>query len=259
MALPSCGSGCEHAPRAEMPPFTRKLRALKYPGSLDVDDLKQFHALVVWLEDKKIRALPKEEREPLRALGETWGGTLGGYLEELGCPHSPDVSDLAQRRVVADWLLTEAVGLEYLDNSARCCSRADAIAAMPPALRAIDHSDVEVQELVASLAQMLKIPAAETTAGTMVLIERTVREKLTPAALATFYASGGAARDEGLEKFPQDFSTGNAAVDAGSKVLRLLYIDDLRRLQTAVNNVIVRAQAFTANPKTDAKLGKVGF
>ena len=109
------------------------------------------------------------------------------------------------------------------------------------------------------MAQMLKIPAAETTASTMVLVERTVREKLTPAALAAFHASGGAARDEGLDKFPQDFSTGSAAVDAGSKVLRLLYIDDLRRLQTAVNNVIVRAQAFTANPRTDAKLGKVGF
>eukprot|EP01043_Picozoa_sp_COSAG02_P058840 COSAG02_NODE_7392_length_3036_cov_94.353422_2_plen_243_part_00 len=242
-----------------MPPFTRKLHALKYPGPVDVDDLQQFHAMVVWLEDKKIRALPKAERGPLRTLGKAWSTTLGGYLEELGCPHSLDVDDVAQRRIVADWLLTEAVGLEYLDNSARCSTRADADAAMAPGLRLIDYSHTEVQELVASLAQMLKIPAAETTAGTMVLVERTVREKLTPAGLATFHASGGAARDESLEKFPQDFSTGNAAVDAGSKVLRLLYIDDLRRLQTAVNNVIVRAQAFTANPKTDAKLGKVGF
>eukprot|EP01051_Picozoa_sp_SAG22_P006819 SAG22_NODE_460_length_10218_cov_5.663109_8_plen_55_part_00 len=29
-------------------------------------------------------------------------------------------------------------------------------------------------------------------------------------------------------------------------------------VQTAVNNVIVKAQAYTANPKTDSRLGKVG-
>jgi RLL motif-containing protein 1 len=245
-----------------MPPLARKLRALAYPGwaTVNVDELQQFHALVVWLEDKKIRSLPKEEREPLRTLGDPWAATLREYLEEVGCPHPlEDLSDLTQRRVVADWLLGEAVGLEYLDNSARHNSRADAAAALPPALRAIDYADAEVQRLVASLAQMLRIPAAETTADTMALVERAVREKLSPAALAGFEASGGASRDEGLDKFPQDFSTGDAAVDAGSKVLRLLYIDDLRRLQTAVNNVIVRAQEFTANPKTDAKLGKVGY
>ena len=83
--------------------------------------------------------------------------------------------------------------------------------------------------------------------------------KLAPAALAAFHASGGATRGGGLEMPPNDFSTGSEAMDAGSKVLRLLYIDDLRKLQTAVNNVIVKAQAFTANPKTDAKLGKVGY
>ena len=93
----------------------------------------------------------------------------------------------------------------------------------------------------------------------MARVERTVREKLTPAALAAFHASGGATRDSSLGKFPQDFETGDPRVDDGAKVLRLLYIDDLRRLQTAVNNVIVRAQSFTANPKTDAKLGKVGY
>ena len=72
-------------------------------------------------------------------------------------------------------------------------------------------------------------------------------------------------------------------MDADTKILRLLYIDDLRKLQvciriptgkgvpstgltlhvhlilqTATNNVIVRGQDFTANPVTDTRLGKVG-
>lgn len=32
----------------------------------------------------------------------------------------------------------------------------------------------------------------------------------------------------------------------------------MRDLQTSIDEVIVEAQGFTANPKTDAKLGKVG-
>ena len=95
------------------------------------------------------------------------------------------------------------------------CYSADAAAALPPALRAVDYADAEVQGLVASLAEMLRVPAAETTAyvflcgrfrptfsqsglscengsATMALVERAVREKLAPAALEAFHASGGA-------------------------------------------------------------------
>ena len=43
-----------------------------------------------------------------------------------------------------------------------------------------------------------------------------------------------------------------------ANVLRLLYINDLRDLQTQVNNMVVQVQAITANPKTDTTLGKVG-
>lgn len=38
----------------------------------------------------------------------------------------------------------------------------------------------------------------------------------------------------------------------------MLYIQDLRELQTKANELIVACQSLTANPKTDTKLGKVG-
>ena len=41
-------------------------------------------------------------------------------------------------------------------------------------------------------------------------------------------------------------------------VLRLLYLEDLRELQTQVNTLLATAQEFTANPKTDSALGSVG-
>ena len=41
-------------------------------------------------------------------------------------------------------------------------------------------------------------------------------------------------------------------------VLRLLHIEELRKLQTEANRVIVETQSLTANPITDTSLGKVG-
>lgn len=48
-------------------------------------------------------------------------------------------------------------------------------------------------------------------------------------------------------------------LDEAAKILRLLQIHSLRRLQTTINETIVAVQEITANPKTDTKLGKVGF
>ena len=54
------------------------------------------------------------------------------------------------------------------------------------------------------------------------------------------------------------FDTGDYVLNTACKVLRLLYIHDLRALQTSVNECIVSVQAITADPKTDTRLGKVG-
>lgn len=43
------------------------------------------------------------------------------------------------------------------------------------------------------------------------------------------------------------------------KILRLLQIQSVRQLQTGINETIVAVQNITADPKTDTKLGKVGF
>ena len=58
--------------------------------------------------------------------------------------------------------------------------------------------------------------------------------------------------------FPLGFSSGDATVDRCATVLRMLYLRDLRELQDGVNGILETAQQYTANPKTDAALGKVG-
>jgi RLL motif-containing protein 1 len=277
--------------------FRRKLQALGYPTWQTVElcgsgpeGQAEVHALVVWLEDRKIRALRKEDRAPLRTLGasdarpprtctaplapwpglsaarvrvcadERWAHSLREYLSQCQCPHEfSSLDDIPQRRMILEWLLGEAVGLEYADGAAKYNKEADAKAQVP-ALRGIDYGSAEVQALVESLAAPLQLPAGGETASTLRAVARRIEEKLAPAAIDAFNAgnAGLLQNDTGLEKFAMDFRTGDTAVDQGTKVLRLLYIEDLRRLQTALNNVIVRAQEFTANPKTDARLGKVG-
>lgn len=54
------------------------------------------------------------------------------------------------------------------------------------------------------------------------------------------------------------FETGDYVLNNAGKALRLMYIHDLRELQTKINECIVAVQTITANPKTDTKLGKVG-
>ena len=43
-----------------------------------------------------------------------------------------------------------------------------------------------------------------------------------------------------------------------AKILRLLHLKNLRKLQSEINNTIELVQSVTANPKTDTKGGKVG-
>lgn len=48
-------------------------------------------------------------------------------------------------------------------------------------------------------------------------------------------------------------------LDEAAKILRLLQVHSTRNVQTTINETIVSVQQITANPKTDTKLGKVGF
>jgi RLL motif-containing protein 1 len=54
------------------------------------------------------------------------------------------------------------------------------------------------------------------------------------------------------------FDTGDYVLNQAAKILHLLYIHNLRDLQTRINECVVAVQSVTANPKTDTKLGKVG-
>lgn len=55
------------------------------------------------------------------------------------------------------------------------------------------------------------------------------------------------------------FKYNDADLDEAAKILRLLQVHSTRNVQTVINETIASVQQLTANPKTDTKLGKVGF
>merc|ERR1711879_337914 len=55
-----------------------------------------------------------------------------------------------------------------------------------------------------------------------------------------------------------DFDTNDELVNAAATILRMMYIKDLRETQTQLNQVTSELQDYTANPKTNSQLGKVG-
>lgn len=95
--------------------FRRKLQALEYhsPDNIDVNNIEDLRALLIWLEDQKIRHYKIEDRNELRSnTGEKWIETFSKYLMELECPY-----DLkSELSAAVDWLLGVAVRYEFGDN-----------------------------------------------------------------------------------------------------------------------------------------------
>lgn len=84
------------------------LRSLKHPNadSFDAEDPSQFQAVVVWLENTRIRLYPIEGRQQLQNRDPVqWQAALQKYLADI---ESPIKYDGANHRAVLQWLLMHA-------------------------------------------------------------------------------------------------------------------------------------------------------
>ena len=259
-----------------------KLRALQY-HSADVNivnphDLK---ALVVWLEDQKIRFYKITERSELRDnTGDNWTTTFQKYLNDLECPHNPETS----LQATVDWLLGVALRYEYNDlaqqqpqlkgfttesskASPHGTSKTSSSATnTTSSLESITASEDIFQKGVEALAKILKVTKHPDPTVALAACRIVIEEKLSDKAIekAKEAASKGSKSSPVSKKHfvitPKDcgFDIGDPVLAEAAKVLRLLHIQELRFLQTRINELIVAVQSITADPKTNQKLGKVG-
>ncbi|XP_064860190.1 RNA transcription, translation and transport factor protein-like isoform X3 [Oncorhynchus nerka] len=242
--------------------FRRKLTALDYhnPSGFDCKDETEFRNFIVWLEDQKIRHYKIEERGNLRNIPSSgWPKSFEQYLQDVNCPFTVE-----ERQESVDWLLGLAVRLEYGDNGSpvekyKNCPLATATEAAKPSdpLIHLDSSNPDFKAGVLGLASLLKIQRHDDYLVMLKAIRILIQERLTPEAIAKASQS-----KEGLpvalDKHILGFDTGDATLNEAAQILRLLHIEELRDLQTRINEAIVAVQAIIADPKTDHRLGKVG-
>lgn len=240
--------------------FRRKLTALEYhnPTGFDCKDETEFRNFIVWLEDQKIRHYKIEDRGNLRNIASSdWPKFFEKYLQDLKCPFNRQ-----ERQETVDWLLGLAVRFEYGDNVEKyrnCKPMKEANDAQKPAdpLINLDSSNPDFKAGVLALANLLKIQRHDDHLVMLKAIRILIQERLTPEAIAKASQS-----KEGLpvalDKHFLGFDTGDATLNEAARILRLLHIEELRELQTKINEAIVAVQAIIADPKTDHRLGKVG-
>ncbi|NXJ71306.1 RTRAF protein, partial [Rostratula benghalensis] len=237
--------------------FRRKLTALDYhnPAGFNCRDETEFRNFIVWLEDQKIRHYKIEDRGNLRNIhSEDWPKSFEKYMKDVNCPFKTQ-----ERQETVDWLLGLAVRLEYGDNAEKYkdstpdgAKNADNAAKNAEPLINLDVNNPDFKAGVMALANLLQIQRHDDY-----LVMLKVSFRLTQEAIAKASQS-----KEGLpvalEKHILGFDTGDAVLNEAAQILRLLHIEELRELQTKINEAIVAVQAIIADPKTDHRLGKVG-
>ncbi|GMH43332.1 hypothetical protein BSKO_11254 [Bryopsis sp. KO-2023] len=233
------------------------LAALEYPGIESFDSSKptEFRKLMVWLENMKIRFYKLEQRKPLQSLNHpAWDDHFRKYLTLMDCPMKFDPKNPDS---MVGWMLQASTRFDYQDSGKVLNSFARDLAVShgkekpPEPFKDVGSDDVP--ELLTKICKALKLKIASES---MVDKANAIRACLTSEILpALAYSKKGGFK---IEDFPLGFTTGDKAVDKAATLLRMLFVKDVRQLQSLIDRTIVKAQEYTANPKTDSRLGRVG-
>lgn len=232
----------------------RKLKALNYP---EIDSLSlnapAYCKAVLWLEEEKIRLYEKNDRRVLRDFNKAWWTYAGDYCKELGIP----VEDFNERNAAVKLNV-----LNSLTNLAVHDIYKDKTEANELTLVSSSKTAAGVEEkarlncLIAPLNRMLecfglpKLPDSAVDNDTLAAL-KCVHSRVCP-------SSQAADNTLNLDKLPVGMKIDDPEVRRAAAVLRLLHGIELQQLQVHINQVINELQQLTADPKTDARLGRVG-
>nr|CAG4638640.1 EOG090X0ARU [Cyclestheria hislopi] len=225
--------------------FKRKLSALGYlnVNSFNIADDSQFRNVILWLEDQKIRRYKIEQREGLRNSNtEQWAKALEQYLLDVDCP-----IPICSKNEVLDWLLSLSVHLEFSEKADQIKSNAKGSprsATTDSSLDSLDVNSVEFKQGVNTLAGILNIPRHHDHLITLEAITNFVKERLNAEALADPSKLIIKGDPFPLEKGELSFEEKDTQVNYAAKALRLLFINDLRDLQTKINECKLKAMEF---------------
>ncbi|XP_015589258.1 RNA transcription, translation and transport factor protein [Cephus cinctus] len=247
--------------------FERKLKALDYIDwdKVNGNDVQHFRKLVTWLEDQKIRHYRIEDRKELRDINsENWPQTFAKYCSDVACPITTCPLDQLE------WLLGFAIRLEFEDDHKnyqqatgnKAKNKQEAAVPCVKSSNPLDNLDFESNDFkngVNVIAKILQVPQHPNHLITLEACSKIVCKRLNPSALENPNSVIVKGKAFPILEADLGFDMGDKVLNTAAKILRLLYIHDIRDLQTKINEAIVSVQNITANPKTDTKLGKVGI
>jgi len=198
--------------------------------------------------------------------GAGWSAALHKYLVDVECPHLVEGEWAAaseQARVQAlRWLFAKGLACDYSDGAETYDqAAATATAAAETSSPAEEESlPADFHQRVHALATRLgHLPSPSTSSSsspppsissslltTLQTILSIIQLRLSPAAFEA--TKEGQASHLQLDDFLLSYSTQDPVVDRVARALTMLYVTDLRELQTDINDILVSAQEFTANP-----------
>ncbi|EFN82210.1 RNA transcription, translation and transport factor protein [Harpegnathos saltator] len=247
--------------------FERKLKALGYLewDKVNGNNDQHFRKVIVWLEDQKIRHYTIDDRAPLRDItSPEWPKVFEKYCNDVKCPITKNAADQLE------WFIGYAIWLEFGDDCQKyqgvLGSKAKVIdnqANVPnvKSINPLDNLDFDSNAFkvgVGTIAKLLRVPQHSDHLVTLQACSKLVCNKLNAEAVKQPNIVNIKGKSLTAMTIGPGFNMGDKMLDNAARGLSLLYIQDLRNLQTKINETIVAVQNITANPKTDTKLGKVG-
>lgn len=210
---------------------------------MDADEIS-LQRLICWLEDVHIRRWSKYVRGSMRSS--PFDGILEAYTSALELP-AECATDAA---TAVSYLLDVALSLYFDDCADVFNTPVDPWAGrtVPEISGAAENAEVQsaVRALLAAVNIEEELNAADASEIVADIVEQRLSDNTSP-------PTGG-----GIDKLPLASATGDVVVDQVITVMRLLHVAELSKLQTAINDVIANMQSVTADPKINARLGKVG-
>ncbi|KAJ9454541.1 UPF0568 protein [Diplonema papillatum] len=255
-----------------------KLKALGYPyGWSDQEmSIAKLREMMIWLEDTKVRWMSPAERIPLKSVNEAqWVSAFQSYCKAVGYnakfPFSPgeDIANNKELRSMVEWIVGKAIRLSYADEADRYNKAHEKYRYMGMSnitkvqetevgeVVTYDISDEEGMKTIADdILRELNLPVPEELEKAVFVIARAIHDavmftdhkrKIDPPSV-----------DELLATLPSEH-TKRPETEKVLKILRTLFVADLKELQNRVSSILCELQAATANIKTDIGAGKVGI
>mmetsp|Transcript_50783 Transcript_50783/g.84410 ORF Transcript_50783/g.84410 Transcript_50783/m.84410 type:complete len:288 (-) Transcript_50783:22-885(-) len=266
-------------------------------NKFDITDMQDRQTLIVYLEQTKICELKVEERRNLKRTNDKqWVKYFDSYLSEIeSCPYrtKQNMNNNDWKEII-EWLVQEAVARCYSDKKDDY-NRRTPIRRVERREYALSGCDTpQCEQSMNELCKYLNLPHHEDKVVTAQTLYNFIKTKFSLSSI-TNYEATLESKDADDSKHDKDklrkqygqlhdpwksvnsvddilkyygqhghmgnylgFSTGDKYVDAAAIIMRVFYVLDVRQSQNQLNEIVTFLQRFTANPRTNPDLGKVG-